>query len=206
MGSEPHNGQPAVFLDRDGVLVEDAQNRVSPVGMGLLDGVPDALTRLRAAGFALVVVTNQPVVARGWATLDDVAAVNQTIDDLLQQDGAEPLDAYYACPHHPNANLPEWRAECDCRKPRPGLLLQAARERGLDLAASYMVGDRPTDIAAGVAAGCRTIMVETGHHTDAPIVTIEPLDPDLQADYTCSGLAAAADWILAPKDRRSQGD
>src|SRR6185436_3550034 len=102
----------------------------------------------------------------------------------------------YFCPHHPNASLPEWRADCECRKPRAGLLLQAAHEHNLDLTASFMAGDRITDIIAGARAGCRTVLLQTGKHLERPIETTEPLDTTVQPDHTCADLAAAVDWIL----------
>jgi D-glycero-D-manno-heptose 1,7-bisphosphate phosphatase len=115
---------------------------------------------------------------------------------LLEAAGAPPLDAVYFCPHHPEATLPEYRVICDCRKPRPGLLLRAAGEHGLDLGASFMVGDRLTDIAAGAAAACRTVLVQTGRHAEPPIVAAEPPAAPCRPDHTCPDLPAAAAWIL----------
>jgi D-glycero-D-manno-heptose 1,7-bisphosphate phosphatase len=186
----------AVFLDRDGVLVEDVNLITRAEQLRLLPGVPAALRALREARFGLVVVSNQAVVARGWATEQDVAALNQHLQDLLLQAGAPPLDGWYFCPHHPEADLAAYRLDCACRKPKPGLLLRAASELALDLSASLMVGDRLTDIVAGARAGCRTILVQTGRHTESAIQTSEPLDLSVQADHTCPDLPAAAQWIL----------
>jgi D-glycero-D-manno-heptose 1,7-bisphosphate phosphatase len=193
----------AVFLDRDGVLIEDRGLLVAPAGIHVLPGVPAALRRLKAAGFFLAVVSNQAVVARGLITLSDLDALNARILGLLEAAGAPSLDAAYFCPHHPEAALPEYRVICDCRKPRPGSLLRAAREHGLDLAASFMVGDRMTDITAGMAAGCRTVLVETGQHAAPPIVTAGtvPAKPQTacRPDHTCADLPAAAEWILSER-------
>ena len=178
------------------MLVEDRDLITRPEQFRILPGVPDALARLRRAGFALVVASNQAVVARGLATAVDVRRLNQHLEGLLVEAGAPRLDGWYFCPHHPSATLPAYRGDCECRKPRPGLLLQAARDLGLDLAASFMVGDRLTDVAAGVRAGCRTALVETGRHAAPPIATVEPLELAVGPDAVCADLAAAAHWIL----------
>ena len=188
---------PAVFLDRDGVLVEDADLLTDASKFRLLPGVPAALARLRAAGLPLVVVSNQPIVARGLATEADVVALHKFLQALLMQAGAPCLVGWYFCPHHPKANVPAYRLNCDCRKPQPGMLLRAARELGLDLSASFMVGDRITDIIAGARAGCRTILVQTGMHSKPPIETAAPLDISVQPDFLCAGFPAVADWILS---------
>ena len=186
----------AVFLDRDGVLIEDVHLLTRPEQLVIPAGVPAALAALGEAGFKLVVVSNQPVVARGLASESDVRAVHAHLELLLQGVGAPPLDGVYFCPHHPNATLASYRLACDCRKPKPGLLLRAATELKLDLRASFAVGDRITDIIAGARAGCCTVLVETGKHREKPIQTSEPLDPTIKPDHTCATLAAAVEWIL----------
>ena len=189
----------AVFLDRDGVLIEDIDLLTRVDQLRVLPGVPQALKMLAEAGFQLVVASNQPVVARGLVTEVEVQAVHEHLEKLLIQAGASPFAGWYFCPHHPNATLPAYRQACDCRKPKPGLLLRAARELGLDLSASFMVGDRITDIIAGARAGCRTVLVQTGKHLEPPITTSEPLDKSIEPDYTCADLRAAAQWILKPR-------
>lgn len=174
----------AVFLDRDGVLVDDA--------LDVIPGTGEALRLLHDAGFALVVVTNQTVVSRGLATEEDVDEMHRHLREQLPE-----LDAFYVCPHHPNANIERYRAECDCRKPRPGLLLRAAEELGLDLTNSWMIGDRISDVAAGAAAGCRTILLRTGAHDEPPIEAPDSIDPELRADVECDTLAGAAARIAA---------
>ena len=124
---------------------------------------------------------------------------SEAMESLLKTAGAPRLDGIYFCPHHPNATLATYRSDCDCRKPRAGLFLRAARELDLDLSRSFAVGDRLTDIIAGARAGCRTVLVETGKHLDPAIETVEPLDTAVRADYTCADLAAAASWILTNK-------
>ena len=188
--------KPAVFLDRDGVLIEDVHLLTRPDQIVVLPGVPEALKKLAAAGFKLIVVSNQPVVARGLVSEQDVRAVHEHMESLLRCDGSPPLDAIYFCPHHPNATLVSYRVDCDCRKPKPGMFLQAARELDIDLQASFTVGDRITDIIAGAKAGCRTVLVQTGKHTEKPIESSEPLDTTIQPDQVCADLAEAAEWIL----------
>lgn len=187
----------AVFLDRDGVLVEDVDLLVHPSELRLLEGVPAALNRLHSAGFRLVVVSNQSVVARGLVSEAAMDCIHEELKKLIRKAGGPDLDAVYFCPHHPNATLPAYRMECECRKPRPGLLLGAAREHDLDLPSSFMVGDRPSDILAGARAGCRTIWVRTGRHLDPPIQSPDLIHEKVTPTWTCAGLSAAAGWILA---------
>ena len=186
----------AVFLDRDGVIIEDVNLLTEYAKVKILTGVTQALESLHRNGFVLVVVSNQTVISRGLATEQDVINLNQEINLLIKQEGGPRLDAFYFCPHHPNATLPAYRINCDCRKPRPGLLLRAVQEHGLDLRASFLVGDRITDIIAGYRAGCRTILVQTGAHLAPLIESTEPIDFSIQPDHVCADLVEAAQWIL----------
>ena len=188
--------RPAVFLDRDGVLTRDIGLLTRSDQVELYTYAPQAIRRLQEAGFAVVVVSNQTVVARGLASEQDVELTHARIQELLQKSGGGQIDRFYFCPHHPNATLPQYRVECDCRKPRSGLLLQAAQELDLDLGASYMVGDRISDIIAGQRAGCRTILVRTGMHTAPPIESPDALDMSVEPDYVCADLSAAVEIIL----------
>lgn len=169
----------AVFLDRDGVINDtvfrDGKPR-SPDHVNhfhFLPGVQEAAARLRGAGFLLVVVTNQPDVARGWLKRENVLAMNQKVFDVLR------VDAVKAC-FHDNAD------HCVCRKPKPGMLLEAARELDIDLRQSFMVGDRFSDVEAGAAAGCRTILVGEGDQVASP----------RKPDARVASLLEAAEWIL----------
>lgn len=170
----------AVFLDRDGVLnaalARDGRP-FPPRSLGeleILPGVPDALAALKAAGFVLLAVTNQPDVARGTTTRAQVEAIHAALLAALPLDGI-------ACCWHDDAD------GCACRKPKPGLLLEAARARGLDLARSFMVGDRWRDTEAGVAAGCRVVFVDHGWREQRPE----------RYDARVSSLPEAASWILS---------
>lgn len=186
----------AVFLDRDGVLVEDTGLLVDPADIRIPADVPEALRLLHQDGWSLVVVSNQAVVARGLLDGPGVTALQAEIETRLRALGAPALDGFFYCPHHPAATLPAYRVDCECRKPKPGLLLQAAAELGIDPQRSFMVGDRPTDLQAGARAGCRAIWVQTGRHADPPIETAEASNPEVQAVYVCGSLLAAAKWIL----------
>ena len=189
------NMNAAIFLDRDGVLIEDVHLLTNREKIQILSYVPEALLLLNRAGYQIIVVSNQTVVSRGMATEDEVQLINDHMQNLLINAGAPLFDGIYFCPHHPNATLLSYRTVCECRKPEPGLLFQAAREHAIDLSASIMVGDRITDIIAGNRAGCRTVLVQTGKHNLPPIETNEPLDELVQPDYMCLDLLQAAKWV-----------
>jgi histidinol-phosphate phosphatase family protein len=179
--------RPAVFLDRDGTLIAEVGYLGDPDGVALLSGVPDSLRRLREAGLALVVASNQAGVARGYFTEEDVLAVNRRLADILADEGLE-LDGWYYCTHHPDFGEP-----CDCRKPAPGMLTRAARELGLDLGRSWIVGDHPSDAEAGRRAGARPIIVLSGHTHDH--------DDELPEGVpVVADLSAATDLILAGRE------
>lgn len=150
----------AVFLDRDGVInVEKGYvHRIEE--FELLPDAPEAIRLLNEAGFLVVVVTNQSGVARGYYTLETVRSLHRHLDTLLAAHGAR-IDAYYICPHHPEHGIGELKVTCACRKPLPGMLEQAARELAINLPESYMIGDKPTDTAAALAAGCRPLFLLT---------------------------------------------
>jgi D-glycero-D-manno-heptose 1,7-bisphosphate phosphatase len=185
---------PAVFLDRDGTLIEEVGYPTHPEQIRILGGVARALGRLSAAGYKLVVVTNQSAIARGLMSEDDLHRFHQALDERFDLLGAR-VDAYYACPHHPDASQaqrPDLAIDCDCRKPKPGLILRAAKDLDIDMARSWLVGDTWRDIAAGQAAGLRTVKLPTGDPRDGP-------RPDDLAPPTAEapGLDEAAGIILA---------
>jgi D-glycero-D-manno-heptose 1,7-bisphosphate phosphatase len=154
--------QRAVFLDRDGTIIRqvDLMHEVSQ--LRLLPGSAAAIRLLNEKNIPVIVVTNQPVVARGVATEREIELVHEELNRRLQARGAH-IDAFYVCPHHPNATLEQYRTQCSCRKPDPGMILRAAEEHGIDLSSSVMIGDSTQDITAGNRAGVRTILVRTGH-------------------------------------------
>ncbi len=158
----------AIFLDRDGTVNEERHYLFDPDEVVLTEGIGAAIRAANQAGFLVVVVTNQSGVARGYYTLDDVAAVHRRIEELLVPASAR-IDRFDCCPHHPTDGIGEYLLDCDCRKPKPGMLLRAARELGIELSASYLIGDMPTDLEAGAAAGCQTMLVRTGHGASVQI-------------------------------------
>jgi D-glycero-D-manno-heptose 1,7-bisphosphate phosphatase len=157
----------AVFLDRDGTLIEEVHYLARPDQVRLIPGAAEAVRKLNQAGVLVVVVTNQAGVARGYFPESAISDVHVHLSHLLGEYGAH-IDAYLYCPHHPTEGIGKYRVACDCRKPQPGLLLTAARELDIDLSRSWMIGDKPCDAEAGAAAGCRTILVRTGHGRDLP--------------------------------------
>lgn len=160
--------QRAAFVDRDGTinqLVPDrasgrAESPLDPREVKLIPGAAEALAALASTGWLLVGVTNQPAAAKGVATVADLQAVHRRVLSLLAAQGVR-FDDFELCFHHPDGLAAELTMECDCRKPRPGMLLRAAAELDIDLAASWMIGDTESDVLAGTAAGCRTVLLET---------------------------------------------
>ncbi len=186
--------RPAVFLDRDGTLIEERGYLHDPDGIALFPSTAPAIVRLRAAGFAIVVVTNQAGVARGLFDEDAVRRVHARLNALLAPAGAAP-DAYYYCPHHPEGVVEAYRRVCACRKPEPGLIARAARDLDLDVARSFVVGDKWIDVELANRAGARGMLVRTGYGADA---TTPP--PGVRVEAIVPTLAEAADAILAAAD------
>ncbi len=181
-------GAPAVFLDRDGTINDDPGYLTDPSDVRLLPGVGEALRLLQEQGFILVVVSNQSGVARGFLTEAELAQVQMRLEALLSAEGVTLTGAYY-CPHHP-AGAPPYRQICDCRKPQGGLVERAAREHGIDLSRSYVVGDKQIDVELARHMGMPAVLVLTGQGRDN-------LKPGLiQPDYVAPDLPAAARWIL----------
>jgi histidinol-phosphate phosphatase family protein len=182
----------AVFLDRDGTINREVNHLSSPDQLELLPGAADAIRRLNRNGTLAVVITNQPVVARGDLTLQDLNRIHTRLESRLGAGGAF-LDGLYFCPHHPDKGFPgevvELKGTCTCRKPEPGLIDQACRDLEIGRQDSWMVGDTTSDIEAGRRAGIRTVLLRTGHAgVDAKHV--------VRPDYTAPDLVDAVDWIL----------
>lgn len=152
------NKQKAIFLDRDGTLNQTDGFITKPEQFALLDGVADAIKAINRSGYLAIVVTNQPVIARGDCSFEELRTIHNKLETELGKSGAF-VDAIYVCPHHTDKGFegeqPEYKYDCDCRKPKPGLLLQAAHDFNIDLAESYMIGDSKRDQEAGLKAGCR---------------------------------------------------
>lgn len=182
----------AVFLDRDGTINIDvgyprdfSQVTIYPSGF-------EAIRRINEAGFRAVVVTNQSGVGRGFLSEDDLAALHKKMTAALAAGGAR-LDAIYYCPHYGQAADPRYRMDCDCRKPRPGMALRAALAFDLDLAASYMIGDKVEDVQFGLAAGATPILVRTGYG-QASAVKLTGLG--IRPAAVAAGILEAVAWLL----------
>ena len=156
-----HNIKKAIFLDRDGVLVEDVHLLSKFEHIRILDGVATSLSMLRSLGYLLVVVSNQPIVARGIIEENGVIAIQREIERLIELGNGPRIDAFYYCPHHPEATRLPYRADCECRKPKPGMIWRASAEHGIDLTRSIMIGDRERDIQCAQQVGVRGILIPT---------------------------------------------
>jgi len=177
-----------VFLDRDGVInVEDGNFVTRPEDLRLLPGALESIARLTAAGWTIVIFTNQSGVGRGQMTESALAEVHDSLRAQVTAAGGH-LAGIYACIHAPDAG-------CDCRKPQPGLLIRAAQELKLDLSTAYAAGDTPRDIAAGHSAGCKTALILSGHTK-----TYSPESfPDPQPDEVFPNISALAEWLISSR-------
>jgi D-glycero-D-manno-heptose 1,7-bisphosphate phosphatase len=183
--------RPAVFLDRDGTLIEDVGYLDAIARVAFYPWTIDSIRALNRAGLAVVVVTNQSGIARGIVDEALVEATHEHLSSRLAAGGAR-VDAYYYCPHHPRGSVAAFVRDCECRKPARGLIDRAAAELGLDPARSFMVGDKWTDVQLGRAVGARAILVRTG---GGAAEERRPLE-GVSADAIVDNLAAAASWIL----------
>lgn len=158
-------GHKAVFLDKDGTLVEDVPYNVDPAYIRLMPHTLPALKRLHDAGFRLIIITNQSGVARGYFAERDLQAVEAYLRQVMAEHDI-PLSGFYYCPHHPEGEVSPYATTCGCRKPAPGLFQIAARQHHIDCSRSWYVGDILNDVEAGRRAGCRTILLDSGGETE----------------------------------------
>ena len=189
--------KPAVFLDRDGTLIEDVDYLSSLDQMSLFPWTVDALRLLARGGFLIVVVTNQSGVARGIFTEDFVRESHAELNRRLERGGAH-IDALYFCPHHPEAVIERYRGQCRCRKPEPGMIEDAARDLSIDRSRSWMIGDRWIDVKTGNAAGIPSLLVRTGHAARMQ----ETAPADVRAGAILNNLMEAVGWILRASSSR----
>jgi D-glycero-D-manno-heptose 1,7-bisphosphate phosphatase len=175
----------AVFLDRDGTIARDVNYCRRVEDFEILPGVPEAIRSLNTCNFKVIVITNQSGLARGFFTEDILDRIHRHMIQELAKSGAR-IDAIYYCPHHPDVN-------CDCRKPKPKLILQASIEHNIETGLSYMVGDKPKDVATGQAAGCKGIWLDNGDGENSGTIT---------PDYTAPNLLEAARWIIRESENR----
>ena len=184
--------KPAIFLDRDGTLIEERGYLGDLSQISLFPYSAPALRDLRAAGYALVVVTNQAGVARGFFDEAFVRRAHEALDRMLRAQGVV-IDGYYYCPHHPAGVVEGYRRECRCRKPAPGMIEDAARDLGLDVARSWVIGDKWLDVELARRAGARGVLVRTGY---GAAIEAEP-PPGVKPAAVLDDLGEAARWILA---------
>ena len=181
--------RPAVFLDKDGTVIENVPYNVDPEKIRLVATAAAGLTALSGAGYQLVIISNQSGVARGLFAEEALSNVKERVEKLLAEVGV-PLAGFYYCPHHPQGSVASYTTVCDCRKPAPGMLMRAARELNLDLARSWMVGDLLDDMEAGHGAGCRTVLIDSSHEEEWK------LSVQRQPDFKAADLGEAARMIL----------
>ena len=154
----------AIFVDKDGTLIQDIAYNINVDLIEIEPEVVDGLKLLQKEGFLLIVISNQPGIAKGYFTEEDVKKVGEKISALLLPHHLK-IEGFYYCPHHPEGNIKEYAVECECRKPLPGLILEAAANFNIDLTQSWMVGDILNDVEAGKRAGCRTVLIDNGNET-----------------------------------------
>ena len=189
--------RPAVFLDRDGTIIEERGYLERLDHIHIFPWTGDALRLLNRAGFATVVITNQGAIARGLIDEAFLERIHQTLDERLASSGGR-IERYYYCPHHPQGRIDQYSRACSCRKPAPGMIVQACREMDLDPARSIMVGDRWLDVECGRAAGTRAVLVRSGHGTSEADM---PPPGGVRADAILNNLMEAVGWILRSSSR-----
>lgn len=189
----------AIFLDKDGTLVENVPYNVNPALIELTWQAGLGLQLLTQMGYSLFIVTNQPGVAKGLFTETALDPVQHRLTEQLAQYGVA-LDGFYYCPHSPDGVISRYAIPCTCRKPMPGMLYRAAHEHGIDLARSWMIGDILNDVEAGRRAGCRTVLIDNGNESEWKLSALRT--PHLAA----SDLYAAATMIAAEENRRTHGN
>lgn len=184
-----------VFLDRDGILVEEVNYLSAPQQLHILPGVSEGIKKLNKANVVIIVITNQPVIARGLASIKDVKSINETLVSILNKKHAF-INAFYFCPHHPERNHPDippramkYRIKCECRKPKLAMFRKAIKDFNINLKAAYLVGDRTTDIKAGKSLGIPTILVKTGYGGRDNTYPVSP-------DYISNNFGQATDIII----------
>jgi D-glycero-D-manno-heptose 1,7-bisphosphate phosphatase len=182
--------QAAVFLDRDGTIIEDTGYVSSPEQVKFLPGAIEAIKMLSDAGYKIIIISNQSGVARGLITEDMLQTIDKLIHRTILNGGAH-VDGSYYCPHHPEHGVYPYRQACECRKPHTGLIKKAVKEHNLDLARSLMVGDHATDIETAERAGIKSVFVMTGHGEE------EKKSLKYQPEHFAPDLLAAAKWITS---------
>lgn len=189
----------AVFIDKDGTLIPDIPYNVNPDLIAIGESTTEGLRLLKTLDFLLILITNQSGIAKGYFEEEALEAVWQKLQTLLGPHGLA-LDAFYFCPHHPEASVAQYKLDCDCRKPLPGLILKAGGDWNVNLNHSWMIGDILNDVEAGHRAGCSSVLLDNGGETEWL------LSPLRTPDYTCSNLLEAARFIQAVEKEKAHGE
>jgi histidinol-phosphate phosphatase family protein len=184
----------AVFLDRDGTIARDVPYCRRPEDFTLLTGAGEGIKLLHQNGFKIIIVTNQSGIARGYFDEDILAKIHRKMNDDLAGFGTR-IDAIYYCPHHPDDN-------CACRKPKKGMLVRAAGEMDIDIAHSYLIGDKEIDVAAAKNAGCKAILIRDG---DAGPDSLSPGQDGAKADFICHDFLTGVAWVIADNNSQKGG-
>ncbi|MEE2821484.1 MAG: HAD family hydrolase [Acidobacteriota bacterium] len=197
-----HEPQRAIFLDRDGTLIEEIGHLHQIQDVCVYPETYQAVRKINESEFLAIVVTNQSAIARGFLTEKELEEIHLFIQNDFRQEEAW-IDAFYYCPHHPEAGTESYTRECPCRKPKPGMLLQAAEELNLALSPSHMIGDKLIDVEAGHRAGCQSVLIKSEHntkmqqHLDEEKVSTSSHENPLQIpDHIASNILGAVDWIM----------
>ena len=191
----------AAFLDRDGTLNEEAGYINHVDRLKLIEGAPEAVALLRRHGLKAIVVSNQAGVARGYFPEALLPRLHERLRTLLRERGAD-LDAIYYCPHHPDVGEPPYRQNCECRKPKLGMIRRAEKELSIDVPNSYMIGDKLSDVEFGKRAGCKSILVLTGYGKGELEYNREKYNGD--PDYIADDILDAAKWIVKNSEQRAR--
>lgn len=188
----------AVFIDRDGVINKEVEHLRDASQLVLLPNVGKAIKRINSLNIPVIIVTNQSAVARGFITEDQLHIIHKSLLELLATTGAV-IDRIYYCPHHPEIGSPYYKMQCTCRKPNHGMLLKAAKEFNIKLNNSILIGDSISDMKAAWSAGCKSILVSTGHGQKTKLLLEHE---ENTPDYIANDLSDAIDWFIATQVRK----
>lgn len=186
-------GHRGVFLDRDGTINEEVEYLNDVDQLKLIDGTIEAIRLLNDADYKVVVITNQSGIAKGYLTEAQLQIIHTELKKMLQKENVY-IDAIYYCPHHPDAEVDAYRVDCQCRKPKPGMLKQAAKDLDIDLKNSFVIGDKISDLSAGDVTGCRKILVRTGYGKE---MEKDLRNVSFQTNHIANDVLAAVKWILS---------
>jgi D-glycero-D-manno-heptose 1,7-bisphosphate phosphatase len=189
--------EKAIFIDKDGTLVENVPYNIDPEKIRIYEDVPEAIRMLKRNGFKIVVVTNQPGISLGYFKEEDFKKSIQAFYHMFEDLNAD-LNGFYYCPHHPHGKISKYVKECSCRKPMPGMIIRASIELNIDLSKSWMIGDILNDVESGKRAGCKTIHIDNGNETEWV------LNSDRKPLYTLKKVIAAATKIIWHEEMQAE--